>query len=613
MRKKGLEISNSFVLLVVRIAMLYAIMGLCRVVFYFYNLNLMPALSWNALGSILKGSFVFDSASIFYVNILFVFLSLVPVYFRESKVWQRILGVLFSVTNGIAVLINLCDVAYYPYKLARIAGDDLRYLKEDIFGGLVAQYWWGVVLILLFMALLYYFGFVLIRPKRGRNLISNKPFFYSSQALIAVGCTILAVIAIRGFNISKASFPITVSDATNYVEPKYADLILSNPFSLIRTAGHSLREPKFTSTGTYSPVKQVDTCQYDTRGMNILLFVLESFGSAHIKSISDSFAADAPSFTPFLDSLFNHGTLFVNAYQSGGRSIDAMPAIWASIPSFKQNFLSLPQSSAKFHALPEILVEMGYTTSFMHGSVSTSMSFKAFGQMAGVKNFTFREEYGEEDFDGKWGVWDHKFLPFALKKINELEQPFFNTIFTLSSHHPFLIPEGFENKYPKGREPIQETIAYTDDALRHFFDAAKKEDWYNNTLFIITADHGSGADNDKWRGAPYSHRVPLFFFTPNGTIPAARNNKIVAHVDIMPTILSMMHYEKPFFSYGENIFTEKEGFAAHSNMGVYNIVTDSVLYQLDDNGYISPQTSEKFKAYLLSYYKSVKERRYTAE
>lgn len=613
MRKKGLEISNSFLLLIARITMLYVMMGLCRVVFYFYNLELMPELSWSVAGSILKGSFVFDSASIFYVNILFVFLSLIPFYFRESRLWQKVLGVLFAVSNGIAILINLCDVAYYPYKLARIAGDDLRYLKEDIFTTLVAQYWWGVVLILLFMLLLYYLGFVLLRPKRGRHFISNRPFFYVSQSLIAVGCTILAVIAIRGFNVSKASFPITVSDATNYVEPKYADLILSNPFSLIRTAGHSLREPKFSSTETYSPVKQVDTSAYDTRRMNILLFVLESFGSAHIKSISDSFAGGAPSFTPFLDSLFNHGTLFVNAYQSGGRSIDAMPAIWASIPSFRQNFLSLPQSSAKFHALPEILGEMGYTTSFMHGSVSTSMSFKAFGQMAGVKNFTFREEYGEEDFDGKWGVWDHKFLPFALQKINELKQPFFNTIFTLSSHHPFLIPKGFENKYPKGSEPIQQTIAYTDDALRHFFEEAKKEDWYNNTLFIITADHGSGADNEKWRGAPYQHRVPLFFFTPNGTLPAARVNKIVAHVDIMPTILSMMHYEKPFFSYGENMFSNKEGFAVHSNMGIFNVVTDNVLYQLDDNGYLTPETSEKFKAYILSYYQSVKERRFTAE
>ncbi|MEG0499747.1 MAG: LTA synthase family protein [Rikenellaceae bacterium] len=613
MRKRGLEISNSFILMIVRIALLYLLMGLCRVLFYCYNADLMAPVSWNALLPILKGSFVFDSASIFYVNILFVFLSLIPFYFRETNVWQHFLGFIFAVSNGIAILINLCDVFYYPYKLARIAGDDLRYLQEGIFAKLLAEYWWAVVLVVLFMVLLYYVGFVMLRPYRRRRFISNTPFFYLSQSVVAIACTVMAVIAIRGFNISKASFPITVSDATNYVEPQYADLILSNPFSLIRTAGHKLREPKFTSTETYSPVKQVDTCAYDMRGMNVMIFVLESFGSAHFKSISDSFAPEDPSFTSFLDSLFQHGTLFVNAYQSGGRSIDAMPSIWASIPSFKQNFLSLPQSQSKFHALPAILCEMGYTTSFMHGSVSTSMSFKAFGQMAGVKNFTFREDYGDGDFDGKWGIWDHKFLPFALSKMNELKEPFFNTLFTLSSHHPFLIPPGFENKYPKGKEPIDETIAYSDDALRAFFAQAKKEKWYNNTLFIFTADHGSGADNEKWKTAPYSHRVPLFLYTPNGLIPSAKIEKVVGQVDIMPTLLSMMHYEKSFFSYGENMFSDKPGFAANYSQGLYNIITDSAFYQLDDNGYTTPVKDEKSKAYLLNYYQHIKERRFTTE
>lgn len=613
MKKKRVEISNSFILLIIRIALLYMIMGACRLLFYFYNTDLVASVSWGAILPILKGSFIFDSASIFYVNILFIFLSLIPFYFRESSLWQKFLGIIFATTNGIAILINLCDVFYYPYKLARIAGDDLRYLKEDIFTKLLVQYWWSVALVILFMILLYYVGFVLIRVRKSRHFISSKIFFYTSQTVVVVLCTVMAAIAIRGFNVSKASFPITVSDATNYVEPKYADLILSNPFSLIRTAGHGLREPKFTSTERYSPIKQVDTIVYDARGMNIMLFVLESFGSAHIKSISDGFAAGSPSFTPFLDSLFQHGTLFVNAYQSGGRSIDAMPAIWGSIPSFKQNFLSLPQSQSQYNALPEILGEMGYTTSFMHGSVSTSMSFKAFGLMAGVKNFTFREDYGGNDFDGKWGVWDHKFLPFAEARMNALKEPFFNTLFTLSSHHPYLIPSGFENKYPKGQEPIEETIAYTDDALRRFFAQAKNEKWYNNTLFIITADHGSGGGDEKWKTVPYTHRVPLFFFTPNGMIPAAKVEKVVGHVDIMPTILSMMRYEKPFFSFGENIYSNKQGFAANYSKGLYNVMTDSAFYQLDDNGFTTQKNDEKIKAYLLSYYKHIKERKFTAE
>ena len=107
------------------------------------------------------------------------------------------------------------------------------------------------------------------------------------------------------------------------------------------------------------------------------------------------------------------------------RSIDAMPAIWASIPSYNKNFMRLPQSQAEYHAMPRILDSLGYTTAFMHGASRGSMSFAAFGAMAGIERFVWREDYehlhGPADFDGKWGIWDDKFLPFALDNIDSLE------------------------------------------------------------------------------------------------------------------------------------------------------------------------------------------------
>mgnify|MGYP005797128199 CR=1 FL=1 len=128
--------------------------------------------------------------------------------------------------------------------------------------------------------------------------------------------------------------------------------------------------------------------------------ISDRFGSAHIKSLADQFVPDAVSFTPFLDSLFNHGLLFTNAYQSGGRSIDAMPAMWGSIPSFKKNFLSMPQSVGTYHALPACLKELGYTTAFLHGSARTSMRFVAFGEMAGIEKFYSSEDYEERSGNG---------------------------------------------------------------------------------------------------------------------------------------------------------------------------------------------------------------------
>ena len=647
MIRRNLIINNNFLLLLLRLLLLYVIMGLCRLLFYAYNADIIAPITFSALPSIIKGSFIFDTASIFYTNILFIFLSLIPFYFREKDWYQTFLGIIFTLTNSVAILINISDVFYFPYKLSRIAGDDLRYFSEDNLGSLflsfMGQYWWGFIILIISVFLLYNIGFTFLRLRKGVRFIISKPFFYIFQTIVLVGSLFFAIVGIRGFSMSSATFPITMSDATVYVEPKYASLILSNPFCLIRTFDHSLVSPKLTTKNIneelYSPVKIAqDSSEYNIEGMNIMVFVLESFGSAHIKSLSDGFAADDPTYTPFLDSLFQHGILMTSAYQSGGRSIDAMPAIWASIPSYKQNFLSLPQSSATYKALPHILKDMGYSTSFMHGATKSSMSFQAFGQMAGINNFTSREDYetaeGTDDFDGKWGIFDHKFLPFTLKRIDELKPPFFNTTFTLSSHNPYVLPKGYEDKYPEGKMAIDRTISYTDGALRSFFNEAKTKSWYNNTIFIITADHGSGADNAKWKGTPYNYRVPIFLYSPSGKFPNQKIDKVVAHVDIMPTILSMLGYKDKFFSYGTDFFevSEREPFVVNSFMGTYNVVTKDILYQFNEkdlvgvynyindyelkNNIIDSHTSSEidyYKAYIQNYYTRIKDRRYLAE
>ena len=685
MAKRNFEIKNNFSLLLLRLSLIYVAMGLCRLFFYLYNADILAPVTLSALPSIIKGSFIFDTASIFYTNILFIFLSLIPFYFRERDWWQKMLGILFTVTNSVAIFINFSDSFYFPFKLSRIAGDDFRYFAEDnlvsLFFSFMGQYWWGAIILVIFIFLLYNIGFNLFRLKKNVRFKLHKPFFYTLQTIMLAASVLFAIVGIRGFSISSATFPITMSDATSYVEPKYASLILSNPFCLIRTFNHSLVSPKLTTENideeVYSPVHSGESVksgesgestqsgesgksgestqynnqninaennqanlQYSIKGMNIMLIVLESFGSAHIKSLSDNFSENETSYTPFLDSLFQKGLLMTSAYQSGGRSIDAMPAMWASIPSYKQNFLSLPQSQATYEALPSVLKNLGYSTSFMHGATKSSMSFQSFGEMVGIDNFTSLEDYekansnSSDDFDGKWGIFDHKFLPFTLDRVDELKKPFFNTIFTLSSHNPYVLPKGYENRYPKGKMEIHETIAYSDDALRDFFNRAKTKSWYDNTLFIITADHGSGADNSKWKGTPYNYRVPLFFYTPSGKFPAVKMDRVVSHVDIMPTILSLLDYKDDFFSYGTSFFdkSKKEPFVVNNFMGTYNVITKDILYQFNEtdlvgvydyigdykleHNLIDSHTSSEidyYKAYIQNYYTRVKNRRYTSE
>lgn len=639
--------ANNFIVLLLRIVLLYLMYSVCRLFFYLYNTDIIGALNWSDFGSVWWGSFVFDSASIFYTNILFIVLSLLPFYFREKRGYRISLMWLFLITNAVALFINIADIFYYPYKLARIASDDLHYFAEDtatsLFFSFMAEYWQGTLLLVGILLTLYIVGFVVIRPRIGVRFILFKPLFYFVNLFLLAGSVGFAIFAIRGYTAGKDSFPVNVSDAAMYVRPNLSSLILSNPFSFIRTYGNDFRPveymPSMDVKALFSPIHMpVDSAAIHLEDKtNIILIVLESFGSAHIKSLNSTFDSGRKSYTPFLDSLFAEGMLFTNAYQNGIRSIDAMPAIWGSIPSYDQNFMSLPQSQAKYEAMPYALSQMGYKSYFFHGAARSSMSFVAFGQMAGVNKFVSREDYtakhGNVDFDGKWGIWDHKFLPFVSSELRDIPQPFFATIFTLSSHEPFKLPKGFEGRYPEGTMDIHRMISYTDEALSQFFNDAKKQGWYDNTLFIITADHASGADNTKYHSAPYNHSIPIFFFAPGSSALKGRNDKIVSHIDIAPTLLAMLGYSKPYFAFGSDIFNSTEPpFSVNYYNNTFGVVTDSLFYQLSADDLLGvynyktdyeqknnllhsgkEYNTKRFKASIQSYYERVGARSFTTD
>src|SRR5690606_14279042 len=140
----------------------------------------------------------------------------------------------------------------------------------------------------------------------------------------------------------------------------------------------------------------------------------------------------------------------------------------------------------------KLLGEKGYETAFFHGAPNGSMGFSAYMQLAGIKNYYGKNEYNnDDDFDGIWGIWDEPFMQFMAKKLDTFKQPFFSSFFSLSSHHPFKVPEHYAGKFPKGQLPLHEPIGYVDNALRQFFNTASKSEWYKNTLFVIVADHAS--------------------------------------------------------------------------------------------------------------------------
>ncbi|MGO3307288.1 MAG: LTA synthase family protein, partial [Sphingobacterium sp.] len=234
-------------------------------------------------------------------------------------------------------------------------------------------------------------------------------------------------------------------------------------------------------------------------------------------------------------------------------------------------------------SIAELLGAEGYQTAFFHGAPNGSMGFSAYAKLAGIKHYYGKSEYNnDKDFDGMWGIWDEPFLQFMAGKLDTFQQPFFASFFSLSSHHPFKVPAAYEGEFPKGPLPVQEPVGYTDNALRQFFQRAKHADWYANTLFVICADHATVSYLPEYNTAANAFAIPIIFYRPGGKLKGY-SDKLVQQIDILPTVLQYIGYDKPYFSFGFNAFSpRKDNFLVNNIGGMYNFFKGD--YFMSHNG-----------------------------
>lgn len=205
-------------------------------------------------------------------------------------------------------------------------------------------------------------------------------------------------------------------------------------------------------------------------------------------------------------------------------------------------------------SLPYLLGKEGYHSSFFHGAPNGSMGYLAFSNLIGIDQYYGMNEYGNKDhFDGYWSIFDEEFFQFFAGKLNAFNQPFISVIFSSSSHHPFVLPERYAGKFPEGPHPINRSIGYTDMAVKRFFENVSKKDWYDNTLFVITADHcQSEPQMAEYLTSTGSFEVPVFFYTPDGSLKG-EDDRLMQQIDIMPVVLGCLNYNKPYFAFGSDV------------------------------------------------------------
>ncbi len=566
-----------YLALAIRLALMLLLYGILRLGFYGFNMAQFPQVSFSELMYMMAGGVKFDIVALLYINILYILLVSFPVPFKYNPLFSKISKWVFVVSNSIGIALNLVDFAYYPFTLKRTTGTVFgQFANEENLGKLFLdfglEYWYLVFFfVLIVWGLIKLYDLVQVEKPAVFNWK-----FYSAQLLLLLTVAFLFVGGVRG-GWAHSTRPITLSNAGDYVKsPEEMNIVLNTPFSILKTLkAVSLKEEHFFSdqelNAMYPVVHQPkDSAQF--KKLNVVLLILESFGKEHIGFFNKYLDNGTyKGYTPFLDSLIEQSYTFTRSYANGRKSIDALPSVITGIPSIGEPFVLSIYSGNKTTSLAKLLSDEGYETSFFHGAPNGSMGFSAYMQLAGIKHYYGKNEYNNDaDFDGIWGIWDEPFMQYMAKQMDQMKEPFFSSFFSLSSHHPFKVPEKYVGKFPKGTLPLHEPLGYADHALKEFFQTASKSPWYNNTLFVICADHASMSHFKEYNTMPNSFAIPIVFYYPGGELKGV-SDKLVQQIDIMPTVLNYLQYDKPYFSFGFDAFAPDRNNFVVSNIGnIYN-------------------------------------------
>ncbi len=575
--------------------MVYIVYMIARVAYLLENWTYFSSsFSWE----VVQGGLVFDTAAILVTNIPYIVMMLFPLHWKENKGWHRACKWIFIIVNSLALAVNLADAVYFPFTLRRTTTTVFHEFQNEsnlgsIFFTEIISHWY---FILLAAIVIYGLWKLYVTPQLQTKRLTW--WHYDLATLVSLAILSPFIVAgIRG-GFSTAVRPITISNALQYVDrPTDAALVLNTPFSLYRTIGKDVFEvPHYYNSSSeleqvYSPVHTPQDSVAFTK-KNVVVLIVESFGREYIGALNTSLENGRyKGYTPYIDSLISKSITFTRSYCNGRKSIDGMPSILSSIPMFVEPFILTPASMNKVSGFASMLGEKGYQTAFFHGAQRGSMGFQAFARSTGFQDYYGREDFNKDkrfgadnDFDGTWAIWDEPFLQYYCAKMSEMKEPFMTAVFTASSHHPYQIPDRYKKTFPEEGLEIHKCIRYTDMALGKFFESASKQPWYKNTIFVLTSDHTNMSDHQFYQTDLGGFCSPIIIYEPGDTLRQPQIiDKIAQQIDILPTVMGMLHYDKPFFAFGIDLLNTpaEDTWAVNYLNGIYQYVKYGHVIQFD--------------------------------
>lgn len=552
--------------------------------------------------------FRIDIITLFTFLALFVVLLTFPAKWVHRKRFRIILGIIWSAILSIILLISFSDVLYYDF-VHRHLSNELFALGNDtdlIISMAMGSYFYHTISAGIFFTLLAYLFFKIFSAKLTHEVVSKKSW------IAFLGIAILLFMGIRS-SFSHKSFG--VSDAYSVNKTSSGNLALNGFFCVYRTASAKSHPHNLADLDTSIKITQnllhsdnapfIDSSTPLARSFNkntkkpnynVVIVLLESWGAEHIDGFTRYKELNA---TPYFKKMANEGLKFTNFYSNGYRSIYGITSIYTGItlPAGFQ-YLGSGLELSKLSYLGKIAKENGYHTIAMQSSNRRSYRVDAVSHLAG-----FEEYYGAEDMPNveevspgrrpNTGTFDYNMFHFLDQKLNHTQKPFIAFAFTSTNHSDYLLPSAKYERYPHDLRNYYGTLnsyIYVDNAIERFMEKAKKEPWFDNTIFIFTSDHGRGdglcdigkklRPDDKPLASIEHNRIPLIIYAPKIFKPKVINT-LGSQNDIFPTIIDMLGFShQPFTVMGNSLMD-----TSIKDRFVYLYLGDEIGY-IGKEGYI---------------------------
>ena len=580
MRNKG---QNIYLFLLQKFLLGVGVLLAVQVFFLLCNLRIFHIEGWREWVGILWGNIVFGLATIAIFLMPYMLLMSIPLTNLRWKRWYRTIAeILYIVPIAAIIATRGSDAAYYQFTYRLLSDEIFGYLsisgQMGALGPLFARdYWYAWVFpLLIFLLFLFVNKYI--------KLEARSPYVKHTAN------DILGFVVCMGITTGLAFCAGEPENAARYCQPKNTALVNNDSYNIFRTLFKPELEPveylPQADADAIFPAKHIPTAinavadstmQDSVVKRNVVIIVVESLGQEFMGCYNTK--DDADTRTPFLDSIARQSSTY-DGRSNGKKSIEGITAINMGLPNLMyQPFTSSPYNNIHT-GLPAMLKRNGYHTAFFHGSYNGVMDFQTTCLKIGFDEYLGKDEYeaagntNPDDYDGAWGILDEPYLQYAVKHINGFREPFMVEIFTVSSHHPYPIPEQYKKRFKGGSHPILKCVEYTDFSLRRFFEEAAKQPWFNNTLFIITGDHSGPGLSREYNDYDGWYRIPMIFFDPQST-QQHRSQRIMQQTDIYPTIADMLDIKDNFVCFGQSAIQSKTGWQVYYGNGYYCMVSNN--------------------------------------